>query len=174
MLYLMLVSMLVVLKSSVWNDGWGSTIRELNRMYANDPTSWHGYMTLFLSDVTKQIVPETAQLYTFLAGWCSFVVLGLLIFRVSLSCATAVPGMMAAAALVLADPLVHMVGVYHPYWYLFSPVSWSSMETLDVVDPLKKSSFFSVFVGYFLLILLLYGLCRRKAGAMDILAEGKE
>ena len=88
----------------------------------------------FSSEMIRYLYPSGAMMYTFVSVWVSFSILGLFMYWVSLIRRNVVCGMAIAGALVFLDPILVWAAWPNNYWILaFSPVSWTSVEQLNIL-----------------------------------------
>ena len=155
--FLFVLSFLCVLPSVSVSEIWGSS---LYRLENGDVWERFRYVRtlLFPGQVMKKIYPEYALGYTLLTGWLSFSFLGLLILAVNLVSRQKEWGVALAGGLVMLDPVIAWFGSWGPAkadLFLYSPVSWSSMEHLASILGAGSLSVSYVIAMYLLLIFLL-------------------
>ncbi len=160
-LFITLVSALLVLPFAEFGNDWGSTVEEM--LLGSDELSvseidsryWHIALP---GDVIQYLYPSAAQLYTFVTAWASFVFLGLLMHWISLKRKSIFLGLSAASFFVFLDPVLGLLASWNTaaYWYqFFSPVTWSSVGLLDIVNGDFAITIPFAAIMYFLLIVSL-------------------
>ncbi len=168
--FLSLLSLVCVLPTASFSQLWGSS---LYRLLNGDGVE----RILFIhalplpEGLMERIYPGYAFAYTWITGWLSFSFLGLLTMAVNMGAGRQGPGTVLAGMLVLLDPVVGWIASWGPIqtkWYLFSPVSWTSMEHLQGVEGGSSLTFAYAAVMYLLLIALLIFFICRKAKTMEI------
>lgn len=119
--------------------------------------------------VIIELGPIYAMLYTAVTVWMDMVLIGLLMYTVNLCTKKRWPGVASATAVVLAAPAVHyLADNTHLQWYLFSPVSWSSIENWKICLHKGKLSFSYIISAFCLLSSLMILITNRKVKKMDI------
>ena len=124
--------------------------------------------------VVRYIYPYSAQLYLFTACFASFSVLGLIMYLFALKWKNSRLGIAAAFFIVLLDPVVNYNMGSYTYWLAaFSPVSWCSVDRLDL---LREEYFLSPLFtacAYTSLIAVLVFLIRRVSirSEVDLVRE---
>lgn len=133
MMFLAVTVMIVVFPTITFSDFWGSTLREFVE-YGERTWAYIGNLVL-PDEIVKTVYPATAEILTFFAGWLSFVLLGLLICFLNLITGSRAMGIVAAVFLVMLDPVIRYLGYGMSYqWlYLWSPISWSSIESWTIL-----------------------------------------
>ena len=132
MSFISLVSSLILLPAHHPGNSWGkvfSDFRMQGRLGVEYP---HIQIS---AKVTNYLYPYGAQLYTFVTGCCSFVLVGLIMYLISLISDNVIYGLSAAGFLVMIDPVIKWVE--DPYWYwmdAFSPVGWCSTDHFAFMD----------------------------------------
>ena len=155
MAFLSVTAFLTVLPTVTFNDLWGSTLRD----WISDKNTWAFYAgnLEIPKEVIRMVYPWSAQLLTFIAGSLSFSLVGHLICFLNLSTGMKATGTGAAVTLVMIDPVIHYFAFseQQKWFYLFSPVSWSSIELWDIVGSGKPLNAGYVFAATVLLTLAL-------------------
>lgn len=114
------------------------------------------YPQHFPKEVVMYTYPSGAMLYTLLTCWASFTFLGLLMYLLSLLTQNVLWGLGAAGLIVLIDPVINWFSYPNRYWLqLFSPVTWTSVKDLNIVQSRRWLSVPYVAGMYALLIALL-------------------
>ncbi len=170
-LFIMLLSMVVLLPVAAFGNEWGGVLESIvfKKTVPEEAAYAASQMKFGLSgDMIRYLYPQGACLYTFAAIWCSFSFLGLLVYLVSLMKRSVLAGMSAAALFILWDPFVIWIATEPSplYWMmLFSPVTWTSLNTMDVVSRFNIMSMPLALGLYAVLIVILIVLiagCSRK------------
>lgn len=151
--FLSIIPALIVLPSLSLNELWGSTITQI--LDSNE------YKVLYLGNlvlpqkIIAMIYPYGAELLSFLAAWLQFWFLGSLMYSINLCFKSNTLGIAAAVFLILLDPVVAYCGAYMQtkWMYMFSPVSWSSIENWTIVGQTQPISMIYDYVMYSLMIL---------------------
>ncbi|MGN0298816.1 MAG: hypothetical protein ACI4C1_06525 [Lachnospiraceae bacterium] len=138
MTFITLVSSAVTLPVICLENDWGEAITDF--MYGTSETS-----VLELFDtyelgmawpelVIKFLYPFASQLYTFLTGWGTFVILGWLVYALSLTRKTNVVGLLTAGVFIFLDPILVYGATFRHYWLqAFSPICWTSVDSLNIL-----------------------------------------
>lgn len=150
-IFIMAMSTIVVLPTASTSDLWGSTIRDL----LPAPREFVSYMHMYIPDTCKFIYPSAAQLYTLWSAWLSFSLLGMLIYLCGLYTGNSIAGLVISMALIALDPIIWGISGVKKGHIFFSPVSWTSLDNLNVVDAENTMSIMQVAVLSILLIIIL-------------------
>ena len=101
--------------------------------------------------------------------WVSFSILGLFMYWVSLIRRNVVCGMAIAGALVFFDPILVWAAWPNNYWILaFSPVSWTSVEQLNILAANHFISIPFVIAADALLVIFLFILIFQTAKRISL------
>jgi len=168
--FLIILSMLCILPTVSLSELWGSS---LYRIAGGSGIEHIVYIRMLLlpSDLMNKVYPEYAMGYTVITAWLSFSLLGLLIMAANIGSGRKETGVVAAVALVAADPVVAWIASWGPVQerlYFFSPVSWTSMEHLHLVSGTSDLSFLYVLIMYLFLIALLILFIRNRIKRQEI------
>lgn len=173
MLFLTLVSSAYVLPIVTFEDDWGEAAYALifgdGVQSAEEIVMAFKHPVPYPSNAITYLYPFACQFYTFLTGWATFIVLGLLLYLVSLIKKNVVWGLGAAGLLVFLEPTLNNFARNKRYeWQAFSPVCWNTIDYLDVLSPYYFISIPFVAVMYPLLIILLLILIWRLSQKTNI------
>jgi len=165
-LFLSAVCFLVALPVITFAPDWGDALRDLvigTKEMTADEIRWGYGIFNIPGKFTYYLAPLRTQIYTFLASWASFSILGLLMYLVSLIQKRATIGIVFAGVLIFADPLIYSANYMNrdKIWIdLLSPVCWTDAGLLKDVS---ARNFLSVplVVGMYLLLIavLCAGIC---------------
>lgn len=113
------------------------------------------YPAIIPITVVKYLYPSGAAIYTFLTVWASFTLLGMILYLISLISKNVLWGLAVSGVLVFLDPVLTWISYPKYYWLqYFSPVCWTSAESLDCVQAHRALSIPVVAVLYVILILI--------------------
>ena len=125
---LMLSSMFVNIGHMEWNTAWGdvlgvaATTNILSGMQLN-------YTTIKVSSkIVLYFTPLQAMFFSFILMWLSFIFIGLIIYVLNVATRTKLAGVFTAGFFVLLTALAD--GNTRLTW--FSPISWNSLNIIDV------------------------------------------
>lgn len=123
----------------------------------------------FSKEMIQYLYPSGAMMYTFVSVWISFSILGLLMYWISLLRKNAVVGMVISGVFVFLDPILVWASWPNSYWLLaFSPVSWTSVEQLDILSASHFISIRFVAISDAALLILLFILVFQTAKHVSI------
>lgn len=136
--FICLVCLITVLPVVTFEDTWGSAAYELRygtgTLSAEEMISYYGvfnWSTVFFQFLN----PIGSFVYCFFTGWASFAVLGLMMYLAALKTRQNLVGLSIAGVFVFLDPLLNWVAYLGHEWIrVLSPVCWSSVEQLKLVD----------------------------------------
>ena len=112
------------------------------------------YPTVIPIIVVKYLYPSGATLYTFLTAWASFTLLGMILYLVSLISKNILWGLAVTGIIVFLDPILMWLAWPKNYWLqYFSPVCWTSVESLDSVQAHRALTIPAVSALYVILLL---------------------
>lgn len=168
MLFITLVSSLYVLPVAAFENDWGSLLNSLvfgtEEQTALEVKLSIDYAMAYQSEAVRYLYPFASQLYTFMTGWATFSFLGMLVYVVSLVKRNAALGIGVASVFIFLEPAVNwMAGSRYNWMYAFSPVSWNTVEFLNVVGRDRPVSIPFVAVMYPLLIVILLAVSWRMS-----------
>ena len=142
---------------------WGTTLNML--AYSNAAVQAGVHMFDVSGFVIEYFSPPQACFFTFLTSWLSAAVLGAVLFFFNLFTGTRLTGITISSFLVVMTVIVDMAG-----WFgllKFSPISWNTLNNIDVGGMTAKPSFtycMCVYAGIILTLtaaILLFG--RKKS-----------
>ena len=163
-LFILAVSLLLTVFSGGFSLEWGKT---LPMLATSQNLGWEGALTVDASYVVITFfTPLQAVWFTFLLSWLGAVFIGLTIFAINLISGTRYIGVLVSSFWVaLSSMVANEIG-----WeklLRFSPMSWITLDKVDVGNVTKNPSFtycFSVFAGSIAILtaaILIFG---RKKG----------
>lgn len=160
MSFIALVSTLVSLPAVTWENDWGQAVTDFvfgSREMSTDEILERHFLSIPTPENTvKFLYPFASEGYTFLTGWGTFTILGLLLYLISILQKNVLVGMGVAGVLIFLDPVLTFLGYPNKYWMqAFSPVCWTSVESLNVSSSKYFISVPFVLIMYPLLILVL-------------------
>lgn len=127
---------------------WGTTLHMIS---ASDAALEAGCPFVAIpSLILNCFTPLQAVWFTFLTSWCSAVVLGLIIFFCNYVSGTQILGVLIASVMVILS-----VAVRGTHLVKFSPVSWNTVDNIDVGGMTVYPSFTYCMCVYTGLIVLL-------------------
>lgn len=107
--------------------------------------------------ILEYFTPVQATLFTFLTSWLSAVLLGLIVFFCNLVSNTRFIGIIISSLLVVWTVLVAMGGWID--YVRFSPISWNTLNNIDVGNMTAKPSFaYCICVYGGLIVMLIAGI----------------
>ncbi|MCJ7840775.1 hypothetical protein MUB24_07620 [Lederbergia sp. NSJ-179] len=125
---------------------WGKVLGTL----ANTNAAQVVGLKMFISgSITHYFSPLQAIWFSFLLSWLAGVFLGLLIYVVNSLSNTRILGVLAASFFLVLDATI----IGRDYLYRFSPVSWSSIERIDIEGTTQMPSITYVYIGFAVLII---------------------
>lgn len=142
---------------------WGTTLNML--AYSNAAVQAGVHMFDVSGFVIEYFSPPQACFFTFLTSWLSAVVIGAILFFFNLFTGTRLTGITISSFLVVITVVVDMGGWFE--YLKFSPISWNTLNNIDVGGMTAKPSFtycMCVYAGIILTLtaaILLFG--RKKS-----------
>lgn len=135
--FLFLLTLLMSVFSAEISTQWGQT---LHTLAVSSAAADSGAVFIDVSEfVLEYFTPVQAVWFTFVLSWCSAVFLGMLIFACNLLTGTKLVGILSAAFIVT---ICGSVKNFKMTWLLrFSPVSWNTLDNLDVGGTTVNPSF---------------------------------
>lgn len=135
--FILIVSSLMILPIGTMRDSFSGALTDMvlgtGKMSLGEIANIYP-SAQFSSEMIRYLYPSGAMMYTFVSVWVSFSILGLFMYWVSLIRRNVVCGMAIAGALVFLDPILVWAAWPNNYWILaFSPVSWTSVEQLNIM-----------------------------------------
>lgn len=132
-----LISSAVTLPVISFENDWGAAINDyvsgtesmtLEEIYTKYPLELGRPYRL------NMLYPFFCQAYTFLTGFLSFFVLGLLVYVINLVQKNILWGIGAACGVIFLDPLLTYLAKPAAYWLqAFSPVCWTSVDCINLL-----------------------------------------
>ena len=111
------------------------------------------YPTIIPIAIVKYLYPSGATLYTFLTAWASFTLLGMILYLVSLISKNILWGLAVTGIIVFLDPILTWFTFPKKFWLqYFSPVCWTSVESLDSVQPYRALNIPTISALYVILL----------------------
>lgn len=162
-LFIALFCAVLMLPIASLADDWGSVAREMafgtNDVEKSALLASHRLLAV-PSGLIKYLYPDAVGIYTILAGWADFTILGLLMYLVSMVRRNIVLSIGAASFLVFWDAFCYWLDMDNKKFYrLFSPVSWCSVDATNIVpSPSGDEKILSieyVCIAYSVLLLVL-------------------
>lgn len=147
-IFIIICTMIINLPHMTFTMEWGKIYNTLASTNALD--SVDTYMK-FDSTIVRYFTPMQGMGFTFLLSWLCGVFLGLLIYVVNLISKTRTIGIFLAAFFVILSGVVS--GNAELQW--FSPVSWISVNTIDIGGMTKYPTFTYIMAMYLTLITVL-------------------
>ena len=138
---------------------WGTTLNML--AYSNAAVQAGVHMFDVSGFVIEYFSPPQACFFTFLTSWLSAVVIGAILFFFNLFTGTRLTGITISSFLVVITVVVDMGGWFE--YLKFSPISWNTLNNIDVGGMTAKPSFtycMCVYAGIILTLIaaiLLFG-----------------
>lgn len=165
-LFIFLCTVITALPSSELSMDWGKCLYTI--AYSN-AASQLGYSFLSVAGyVIEYFTPIQAVWYTFLLSWLMAIFIGLLIYFLNTISSKRYLGSIVSGIIILFSCYVEAFGFDKQLY--FSPVSWSTLNQVDVAEKTNHPSFYyciGVYCGLSLLLIVLL-LAFRKRWKMDI------
>lgn len=150
-LFMALSAIVVNIGHISFGTGWGKTLLLAGRTNILELLG-RRYDTVKVSPmIVKYYTPLQAMILSFLLLWMICIILGLIIYNLNIIFKSNVVGVSAAGLMILATALVDG----NPLETWFSPVSWCSLNNIDVAQMTSYPTFKYVFGMY---IFMLVGL----------------
>ena len=142
--------------NSFFEDGWDGSAADL--IYGTSQMSAASlaqlYPTIIPIAVVKYLYPSGATLYTFLTAWASFTLLGMILYLVSLISKNILWGLAATGIIFFLDPILTWFTFPKNFGCnIFSPVCWTSVESLDSVQAHRALTIPAISALYAILLL---------------------
>lgn len=137
-LFLFLTTVILTVFTGELSWGWGSTILSLS---ANPGAVDHMIAPfVYLNPIIFEFfTPIQAVLFTFLLSWCAASLLGLVVFFFNLVSETKIMGVLIASVMVIICSSIENLG--YDKLLPFSPVSWNTLDNIDVGGLTENPSF---------------------------------
>ncbi len=154
-LFIMLFSMVLVFPIITFGTEWGDVLHDFS--FGVEATRLYEYHVNISKNVIGFLYPLPAQIYTFATVCVSFFVLGLLQYLVSLLSKSMVLGTLASGIIIFIDPVFSSFtkDVRFRWSKCLSPVSWTSINNLEVVEHGNVLTISYVLLMFSLLIVVL-------------------
>lgn len=111
-----------------WNSGWGNVLGAAGTTSILSGLNLN-YTTISISSrIIRYFTPLQAMIYSFIIMWLSFVFIGLLIYVLNVVTKTKLVGVLVASFLVVLTAVVDGF----PYLAWLSPITWNSLNCIDV------------------------------------------
>lgn len=151
-LFLTFTSTLFVAEPSL---DWGKTLYMIAN--SNVASTAEAYFLNVPNIILEYFTPVHAMFFTFLTSWLSAVLIGMIIFFSNLISNTRFIGIIISSLLVVWTVLVSMGGWMD--YIRFSPISWNTLNNIDVGNMTTKPAFpYCMCVYGGLIILLIAGI----------------
>lgn len=148
-----LVAVPILSLSDSWDGAAADLVYGTSQM--NPASLAQLYPTIIPIAVVKYLYPSGATLYTFLTAWASFTLLGMILYLVSLISKNILWGLAATGIIVFLDPILTWFTFPKKFWLqYFSPVCWTSVESLDSVQPYRALNIPTISALYVILLLV--------------------
>lgn len=149
-LFLTTLALTVLTGELTWD--WGSTILSLSA----NPGAVDQMIAPFVyvnPMIFEFFTPIQAVWFTFLLSWCAASLLGLVVFFFNLLSGTRILGVLIASVMVVICSSIENLG--YEYLMPFSPVSWNTLDNIDVGGLTDNPSFSYCMTVYAILIVVL-------------------
>lgn len=145
---LLLSSIIVNIKYMQWDTRWGEVLGTASTTNIMQ-TIGQNYTTVKVSTIiVRYYTPLQAMIYTFLLMWLSMTMIGLLIYIFNVFTKTRFAGNLVAAFLILLTAVVDG----KPLLTWLSPMSWNSLNNIDVAGITKYPTIIYVLFMYLMII----------------------
>lgn len=169
-LFILVVSILLTVFSGGFSLDWGKT---LPMLATSQNLGWGGALTVDASYmVIAFFTPLQAVWFTFLLSWLGAVFIGLMIFALNLISGTRYIGVLVSSFFVVLSSMVAKESGWDGL-LRFSPMSWITLDKIDVGGLTKNPSFtycvcvFAVLIVALAAVILIFG--RKKS--LDVKEE---
>lgn len=166
-LFLFSVSILSTVFTGELSFDWGKTLRSVT----GEAAASAGADFLYVSNIIiKYFTPIQACFFTFLTSWCSAVLLGLTIFFCNLVSGTNFLGILVSSVMVILSAVLSDYGSLLGGLLKFSPISWNTLNNIDVGGKTENPSFaycMCVYVGS-IAVLIIAVLVFGKKKSLDV------
>lgn len=162
-IFLFLVSVLSTVFAGGASLEWGETLTALSGGSAALPMQIGCNFVEISYMVTTYFTPLQAVWFTFLTSWLSAVLIGLVIFLFNIVSGTRALGVLMSSVLVVLSCLVANGG--WPTLIPYSPISWNTLDNIDVGGMTSKPSFeycMCVYIGFIALLTICIFVFGRK------------
>jgi hypothetical protein len=160
--FIALVSAFITLPAVSFKNEWGNGITdylfgsekyELTQLVAVYPRK-----IPLPEDTIKYLYPIASEIFTFFVGMSVMFILGLILYLFSMISNYRYLGLAVSSIIVFMEPIITWCAEPRSYYLqFFSPVSWTSIEHLNLLEPYYKLNipFIGVAIGFAVLLLLL-------------------
>mgnify|MGYP007003685713 CR=1 FL=1 len=136
--FILIVSSLMILPIGTMRDSFSGALTDMVLGTGKMPLGEIANIypsAQFSSEMIRYLYPSGAMMYTFVSVWVSFSILGLFMYWVSLIRRNVVCGMAICRSSCIFSTLILVWAAWpNNYWILaFSPVSWTSVEQLNIM-----------------------------------------
>ena len=151
-IFLFLTTLALTLLTGELSWDWGSTILSLS---ANPGAVDHMIAPFVYVNpmIFEFFTPIQAVWFTFLLSWCAASLLGLVVFFFNLFSGTRILGVLIASVMVVICSSIENLG--YKNLMPFSPVSWNTLDNIDVGGLTYNPSFSYCMTVYVILIVVL-------------------
>jgi len=146
LLFLMVATIIINLPNLQFTMEWGKVLGTLANTNA---ATVAGVKTTIHSGIIYYFSPLQAMWFSLLLTWLASVFLGLLIYVINSISGTRILGVLAASFFLVLDATI----IGRDNLYRFSPVSWSSIERIDIEGTTQMPSITYIYIGFALLII---------------------
>ncbi len=152
-LFLFLSSFVIMSFTSEFSGDWGILLYSKASGAISTPAANSFYFESSISSsIIRYFTPLNACWYTFLMSWLMGVMIGILMFFFNLLTKTKACGFICSAFLMVIDIVAHRIPSLGYKLYYISPVSWCTMNNIDVGKLTTKPGFTYCLCGYLILI----------------------
>lgn len=154
-LFLFLTTVVLTVFTGELSWGWGSTILSLSA----NPGAINSSIAPFIylnPIIFEFFTPIQAVWFTFLLSWCAASLLGLVVFFFNLVSGTRILGVLIASVMVIICSSIENLG--YDKLMPFSPVSWNTLDNIDVGGLTENPSFGYCMTVYAILLVVLTAL----------------
>lgn len=165
--WLLIASVIINIGHMQWGSGWGKVLGAAGTTNIMSLLGIKNSTVSVSSIVIRYYKPYQAMFFAFLLMWLSFIVVGLLVYVFNVLTKTKIAGVLIAGFLVMLTAVVD----YSPKLTWFSPMSWNSLDKIDVAGTTMYPTIGYVLAMYIRMIIVLSVsallLCRKQ----EIIAE---
>lgn len=146
MLFITFISMLITLPviniSNDWGDGISDYIFGSNKYIVSDLVTLYPRKIPLPEQTIKYLYPFAAEVFTFFSSLGCMIIMGLLLFFISMLAKRREIGMIICGIFVMLDPILTWIAEPNAYYLQsLSPICWTSIENLNI---LKSNYFLSI------------------------------
>lgn len=151
MLFLAIAPLIVNIGHVRWMASWGEVIGMCGSTNLLQAAGVNYSTIQILGKIIKYYTPFQAMLFSCLLTWMSFVIIGLVIYGFNVVSNTRYVGVGTAAFLILLTAVVDG----KPKWTYYSPMSWNSLNNIDIGGLTSYPSIDYIMGLYLILIVVL-------------------